>query len=54
LFVFSALFSLALIVAMVWRREARTRVPEADLENWEMARPTSLTGKDIDPRMDTE
>jgi len=54
LFVFSALFSLALIVAMVWRREARTRVPKADREDWEMTRPTSLTGQDIDPRTDTE
>ncbi|MEO0817642.1 MAG: MFS transporter [Pseudomonadota bacterium] len=54
LFLFAAALTGALIVAMLWRREARAEVPEEDRANWEMTRPTSLTGQDIDPRTEPD
>ncbi|MEM9739022.1 MAG: MFS transporter [Pseudomonadota bacterium] len=50
LFAFAGVLTSFLVGAMLWRREAREEVPEEDRANWEMTRPTSLTGQDIDPR----
>ncbi|MEL6955132.1 MAG: MFS transporter [Pseudomonadota bacterium] len=54
LFVFAALLTAVLIGAMLWRREARDEVPAGDRSNWEMTRPTSLIGQEIDPRSDSD
>jgi len=50
LFVATAIASFALAGAMLFRRNARDPVPEADSEPWEAAHPLSLAGSEMDPR----
>lgn len=52
LFAFSAVGTLLLFAAMLWRRTARAKVDLEDRANWELTQPTAVTGMDIDPRVE--
>ena len=52
LFAFSAIGTLILVGAMLWRRTARPKVDAEDRANWELTQPTAVTGMDIDPRVE--
>ncbi|MAK60989.1 MAG: ABC transporter ATP-binding protein [Ponticaulis sp.] len=54
LFIFEAVIGFVLFAVMIWRRQAKAGVKDAQRESYEYVLPTSVVGAEIDPRTDYE